>query len=197
MKLTAKMNRNPAGSRRMSWRAKVAVTLGGCAFVLGGFAAAAAAAGPSGTSAPGGPVGDKQLVACLNAHKTYCPDPGKSGNARPAVKPAGPAAQLAPMTRAEAVNSALRGANPAAKAGPATATAGETTLSSYEKAVYGGTHVNASVAPSTAVWVVHVASAPNPLDVDTPAGQQPKIYTHFTVVIDAATHQWIEESFQQ
>jgi hypothetical protein len=203
MKLTSKMNRKTAGSGRMSARARAAITLGGCALVLGGFAAAtaataaSAAAGPAGTSAAAGPAADRQLAACLTVHKAYCGGPGNSGNARPAGKPAGPVAPAAPMTQAEAVSSALRAADPAARANASMAAASETTLSSYEKAVYGGKHVNGTVDPSTAVWVVRVASAPNPLEIDTPAGQKPKVYTHFTVVIDAASHQWIEESFQQ
>jgi hypothetical protein len=197
MKLTAKMNRKTAGSGRMSARARAAITLGGCALVLGGFAAATTASAAAGTSAAAGPAADRQLAACLTAHKAYCGGPGNSGNARPAGKPAGPVAPAAPMTQAEAVSSALRAADPAARANASMAAASETTLSSYEKAVYGGKHVNGTVDPSTAVWVVRVASAPNPLEIDTPAGQKPKVYTHFTVVIDAASHQWIEESFQQ
>ena len=193
MKQTSKSDRGTAVMGRKSKRTWFALGLGGCLLAIGGIASAAAVS-TGGQSKAAGPAVNTQLTACLAAHKAYCPDTSRP---QPNAGPQQPAALAAPMSQDEAVASALRGAAPAAKAGPAAATSSRTSLSAYEKAAYGGAHVNQAFDPSTAVWVVQVAAAPNPLDVDTAPGQKPVVYTHYTVVIDVASHHWIEESFQR
>lgn len=103
------------------------------------------------------------------------------------------------MTESEAVGAALKLAAPAA-GGKAAALAPahtdkEMSLADYEKGTYGGKHVNTSFSPQAQVWVIDVAAAPNPATVNAPPGVMPPKYTHYTVVIDVATHQWVEEDY--
>ncbi|MFD1048305.1 hypothetical protein ACFQ1S_23585, partial [Kibdelosporangium lantanae] len=61
----------------------------------------------------------------------------------------------------------------------------------------GGEHVNGILDPAGEVWVVHVAAPPNPASIEVPAGQKAPVYTHFTVVLDVASHHWIEEAYEK
>ncbi|MFC0435199.1 hypothetical protein [Kutzneria buriramensis] len=178
---------------KRSKRIGIVAGLAVAALGVGGTAGAMIAGGPTTPMPPAGPMADKQLAACLDAHRASCPDPNLPQHR--GVKPQ--AAQPAQMTRDQAVAAALGKADPKAKATSAITSSNLEPLSSYEKATYNGAHVNAALAPSTQVWVVTVNAAPNPAEIDTPPGQKPKVYTHYTVVIDASTHHWVEEDYQQ
>ena len=171
------------------------IALGGAlaaALVATGVAVAATNGGDS-TAA--GPSADKGFAACVAAGKAYCPAPGQAQGPAPHAQQAAPAA----MTESEAVGAALKLAAPAADGKSAALAPAHTdrqmTLADYEKATYGGKHVNTSFSPQAHVWVIDVAAAPNPASVNAPSGVTPPTYTHYTVVIDVATHQWVEEDY--
>ena len=171
----------------------------------GGVAAALVATGVAvaatngGDSTAAGPSADKAFAACVAAGKAYCLAPGQVA----AAAKAGQAQQAAPaaMTESEAVGAALKLAAPAAGGKTAALAPAHTdkqmSLADYEKAIYGGKHVNTSFSPEAQVWVIDVAAAPNPASVNAPPGVRPPKYTHYTVVIDVATHQWVDEDYSK
>ncbi len=105
------------------------------------------------------------------------------------------AAHTMPMTAEEAVAVVLAYADPTASATPAVADAERMTLAQYEGLTYDGVHVNAGIDPNTQVWVVSVAAPPNPALADVPPGVTPPVHRSYVVVLDLASHHWIEEDF--
>lgn len=174
------------------------IALGGglaAALVVTGAAVAATNGGDSTAS---GPSADKAFAACVAAGRAYCPAPGQAA-AKNGPGHNAPQAAAAAMTESQAVGAALKLAAPATENKAAALAPAHTdkkmTLADYEKAAYGGKHVNTSFSPEAQVWVIDVAAAPNPATVNAPPGVTPPKYTHYTVVIDVATHQWVEEDY--